>query len=105
MKYIARIVVISTILVATLIVAPPAFASPGYQSIDLGTLGGYSSWANALNEGGQVVGVSFTASGQVHAFLWKNGTMTDLGTLGGYSTATSINERGQVIGASTTASG
>jgi probable HAF family extracellular repeat protein len=42
----------------------------------------------------------------VHAFLWENGAMTDLGTLGGnYSVAVVINERGQVVGYSLTASG
>jgi probable HAF family extracellular repeat protein len=35
-----------------------------------------------------------------HAFLWKNGVMTDLGSIGSdpCSRATSINARGQIVG-------
>src|SRR5262245_39285750 len=73
-----------------------------YTMIDLGT---DSIGANDLNASGQVVGESFT--GQVdadgnpiqHAFLWSEGNMIDLGTLGGGSSeAVAINDRGQVVG-------
>ncbi len=41
-----------------------------------------------------------------HAFVWQNGTMTDLGTLGGFvSVPNAINEHGQIVGGSNTASG
>ena len=54
-----------------------------------------------INNRGQVVGVSTTSTG-VHAVLWENGTITDLGTLPGddYSEARGINERGQIMGLS-----
>lgn len=47
-----------------------------YTVTDLGTLGGNSSTATAINETGQIVGVSATAQGREHAFLWHNGAMT-----------------------------
>jgi len=66
------------------------------QPIDLGTLDtGVQSEANYLDNGGTVVGMStidttfdpFACIGPfcspTHAFIWKNGVMQDLGTLGG----------------------
>jgi probable HAF family extracellular repeat protein len=76
------------------------------QLVDLGTLGGTSSWATAINKAGQVVGASFTTSGHTHAFVWQKGVMSDLGALDGvYSVADDITDSGVVIGRSETRDG
>ncbi len=74
--------------------------------LDLGTLGGETSTALAINNLGQIVGVALTEAGEPHAFLWQNGVMEDLGTLGGFeSVAEGINDLGQIVGYSQTAEG
>jgi probable HAF family extracellular repeat protein len=81
------------------------------QIIDLGTLGGNGSTAYSVNNRGQVVGVAtnaipdpFSFAGtELRGFIWENGVMQDLGTLGGpQGWALFINERGQVAGFSLT---
>src|SRR5438034_456718 len=85
-------------------VAITASALPSqYTIIDLGTLGGSQSFGLSINTAGQVAGISYLSDNQViHAFLYSNGTMTDLGTLPGYPAAHSlafgINASGQVTG-------
>jgi len=75
--------------------------------IDLGSLGGTCGVPNAMNNKGQVVGLSDVAGDvDYHAFLWpgKNGKMQDLGTLGGCcALANWISDAGQVVGGSYTA--
>jgi len=70
---------------------------------DLGTLPGGESWGFAtwVNDAREVVGLSAT-SDALHAVLWRDGVITDLGTVGSdpNSQANSINSRGQVVGAS-----
>ena len=49
--------------------------------IDLGTLGGGSSYAYGVNDSGEIVGYSYLADGGQHAFLYDDGTMLDLNSL------------------------
>jgi probable HAF family extracellular repeat protein len=66
---------------------------------DLGSLGGNLSVAYGINASGQVVGYSYTTSNASRlAFLYTNGQMQDLGSLGGWSDARGINASGQVVG-------
>ena len=71
------------------------------QIIELGTLGGDRSSANGINNLGQITGSASLPEGHpdgVHAFLWENGEMQDLGSPGRGSVATAINERTQIVG-------
>jgi probable HAF family extracellular repeat protein len=70
--------------------------------VDLGTLGGTYSYAQALNNAGQVIGSSYLSGGE-HAFLYSSGTgMVDLTLGGSNSYAQALNDAGQVIGYSYT---
>jgi probable HAF family extracellular repeat protein len=73
---------------------------------DLGTLGGRTSDAIAINERGQIIGSSYTANGGEHAFVWEGAKMKKLASLGRVlRTAVAINNRGQIAGSSATKSG
>ena len=50
--------------------ATSGVAYSGGVMTDLGTLGGATSQANGINDNGQIVGYSTTASGQIHAFFY-----------------------------------
>jgi probable HAF family extracellular repeat protein len=71
------------------------------QILDLGTLGGRSSAASAINASGVVIGWSETASGATHAFRWTaTKGMVELGMPPGavMSTASGINDAGEIVG-------
>ena len=69
--------------------AREAWGAVQYTVIDLGTFGGATSIANAINNSGQVVGGAYTSgNAALHAFLHSgscplNPSTDDIGTLGG----------------------
>jgi probable HAF family extracellular repeat protein len=80
----------------------------------LGTLGGSSSSASAINNQGQILGQADTSRAtrdcdkvasdeyidpRPHAFLWRNGKLFDLGPLvSGLGGAEAMNDYGQIVG-------
>jgi probable HAF family extracellular repeat protein len=81
--------------------------TPNVGVTDLGTLSGIvtdASDGTAINASGEVAGWSYVnvnGTRHTHAFIYANGTMTDLGTLGGVqnqSQAFAINSLGHVAG-------
>lgn len=96
--------IIITILGLLVVVGSGVHAEIYYTIEDLGLGKAY-----AINDVGQVVGYSGIVQGPEagrRAFLWSNGTLTNLGTLGGdHSEAYDINNSGQMVGRTTMASG
>ena len=86
------------------------------QAHELPTVGGdLEGAAFAINQNGQIVGASghcaefnpnlLSSMQPIHALLWQEGAVTDLGNLGGKGTfnghiAININNKGQVVGGS-----
>jgi len=66
---------------------------------DIGTLGGPDTWADAINNSGDIVGMSMTSSSK-QAFLYSKGVMIDLSAYDTWnsSEAMAINDFGQVVG-------
>ena len=76
---------------------------------DLGTLGGPDATVATQNASGQIAGDSYvnntpdpvTGVPTTHPYLWADGHMRDLGTLGGTQSITTwLNDRGEVVGSS-----
>jgi probable HAF family extracellular repeat protein len=78
-----------------------------YQVSNLDTLGGTSSGGNSINDQSWVAGYSRLPDNQSrHAALWRNGSITDLGTLGGPNSSVTWNVKnteGIIVGISQTA--
>ena len=64
-----------------------------------------STTAGDINDRGEAVGSSDTASGGRHAVLWRDGEVIDLHTLGTSSSATAIGPRGHIAGTYVATSG
>jgi probable HAF family extracellular repeat protein len=94
-----------------------AFAVNQHGTIAGSVVGGASLWKDGqwtpLGLGGAPFAINkfeaiagWRLGGQSHGYLYDNGALFDLGTLGGAeSTATSLNDRGQVVGYASVANG
>ena len=100
----------AAILIGAALAAAPASAEIQFEIVGLGSLGESGSWANSINDAGQIVGRAHTSYlpvpdsplqiSNVHAFLFHGGALIDLGTLPGHavSIAFDINTHGDVVG-------
>jgi probable HAF family extracellular repeat protein len=80
---------------------------PQYQVSNLDSLGGTSSGGNSINNQSWVAGYSRLLGNQSrHAALWRDGSILDLGTLGGPNSSVTWNVKnteGIIVGISQTA--
>ncbi len=91
-----------------------AFLWYGGTMSDLGTLGGPDSFAQIINDQGQIAGVSYTSNSPnpttglptLDPFIWQNGQMTHVPNLGGTNPIGpfifGLNNSGQIVGGMTT---
>src|ERR1041385_457088 len=83
-----------------------AKAKTQYQVSNLPSFGGTSSGGNSINDQSWVAGYSRLPNRNRHATLWRNGSLTDLFTLGGPNSSVTWNVKntaGIIVGISQTA--
>jgi probable HAF family extracellular repeat protein len=110
-KYLAGLMLLAALAVPVQLAAQVQQEHTGQQIHyivkDLGTLGGTESVAEGISDRGWVAGGATLAGNQsVHAFLWRDGVMTDLGTLGGINSQEQWpvkDNQGLIVGSSETA--
>jgi probable HAF family extracellular repeat protein len=69
-----------------------------YTVIDIGTLGA-ECYPTGMNSKGHITGISRIAVGnQWRAFLWRNGTLEDIGSLGNDTQAAAISDEDEIAG-------
>jgi len=75
---------------------PFMWSRDGYAHIGKG-----QGRANAINDAGTITGTIGDFANSGHAFTWKDGVLTDLGTVGSatYSEGMAINAAGDIVGA------
>ena len=81
-------------------------AKTQYQVSDLPGLGGTSNGGNSINDQTWVAGYARLPNRNRHAALWRNSSLTDLGTLGGPNSSVTWNVKntaGIIVGISQTA--
>jgi probable HAF family extracellular repeat protein len=76
------------------------FSYSGGQTQNLNLPNTTFSVANAINDAGQITGLTTTTSGSTVAYLYANGAATYLPTFGGRTSGNGLNKYGQVVGAS-----
>src|SRR5437899_10665563 len=109
----SQILFIGLITVCCAVILAPVHAHrPGatkaksqYQVSNLPDFGATSSGGNSINDQSWVAGYSRLPDRNRHATLWRNGTLTDLGTLGGPNSSVTWNVKntsGIIVGISQT---
>src|SRR5207248_51873 len=91
---------VAVVVTITAMFSAASMASSGSIS-SLGTLGGYSSWAFAVNGSGTITGMADdSTNGYRKIFQYSHGQMNNLGTLpdGYYSVGLGINSTGTIVG-------
>jgi probable HAF family extracellular repeat protein len=97
-----RIFAALTLLPALL--APVASHAAPLYTVELLPISDFSP--TGMNNAGQIVGFAGVGDGTIHAMLYANGVLTDLGNLGGKdSYAMAINDAGAITGSTLSASG